>query len=374
MKRLAGAMALAVRAAPASMALRVGTTLLSGAAPVGVAWLTRNLIDDLARPQRSGFWLPACALAVAGALLAVNQHVARFADREVARQVALSAQTELFAAVTRPVGIAELEDPAGQNRLRLAQQAGQEAPQQLTAAVLAIGQAAVTLAGFLVALAALSPLIAVLVAVSGLPVLVAQIGLSRRRAETTVRITPGLRRQAHYAMLLMDVRAAKEIRLFGLGPYFRSRLARELAQAQDAERAVDKATLRVDGLLAVLTAAVSGGALVAAIARIGGGAGTVGDLSVLIAALAGVQSGLATMVSSIATADQMLILYSHYAAVVESGATGSAESGDRSSETGSATRPASPSPPPAHSARVSNSTTSGSATPPTATGSCAGST
>ena len=51
---------------------------------------------------------------------------------------------------------------------------------------------------------------------SAVPTLVAQLHLARRRGEMLVRSSPFWRRQMFYAALLLDMRAAKEIRLFGL--------------------------------------------------------------------------------------------------------------------------------------------------------------
>jgi ATP-binding cassette subfamily B protein len=245
-------------------------------------------------------------------------HLGRYANAEVARRVTLLTQAQLFEAVTKPDGVAQLEDPAFQDRLRLAQAAAQSGPQQLVGAVLAIGQATLTVAGFLVALLAISPLATVLVLASAMPTLWAQLKLGRQRTAMMVRITPNTRRQLFYSMLLLDVRAAKEIRLFGLGDFFRGRMLTELGVAQDGERGVDRRTLRVDGSLSLLTAAVSGVALILTVARIGDGSASIGDISILIAALAGVQGTLAGIVSQIAMLDQMLSLFSHYTTIVRS--------------------------------------------------------
>jgi len=58
----------------------------------------------------------------------------------------------------------------------------------------------------------LSAWLAVLVLVSALPTFYAQVRLTRRRSEMIVRTTPHWRRQAFYSDLLLDPRAAKEVR------------------------------------------------------------------------------------------------------------------------------------------------------------------
>ncbi|MER7004834.1 ABC transporter ATP-binding protein [Dactylosporangium sp. NPDC000555] len=316
LRALPAALALYARAAPAAAAVRLLVAVVTGGAPVAMAWLTKVLLDRLTGQPGPSVWLSALALAGTGAAVSLAVHAGQYADREIGRRVMLFTQTELFTAASRPDGIAELEDPAHQDRLQLAQIAGQSGPQQLAGSVLGIGQAALTIGGFLAALLAVSPLAGVLVLASAVPTLWAQLRIGRQRTELMTRITPNTRRQIFYANLLLDVRAAKEIRLFGLGDFLRGRMLAELGTAQAGERAVDRRALRVDASLALLTAVVSGVALVVTAVRIGHGAGGVGDLAVLVAALAAVQGALAGIVTQVAMANQVLVLFGHYADVV----------------------------------------------------------
>jgi ATP-binding cassette subfamily B protein len=201
---------LCTRAAPWVLVLRGVSTLVAGLAPVLSAWLARELINQLVAQRGTGVWLSTAALAASGAIFAVIQHVTRYADNEIARRVTRHTQDEMFAAVARLPGLAELEDPQFQDRLRLAQQVGQSGPQQLVSALFGLAQSALVVGGFLVTLVVTSPVTAALVLLSALPMLLAQLKLSRLRVETSVRVTPNIRRQMFYSMLLLDVRAAKE--------------------------------------------------------------------------------------------------------------------------------------------------------------------
>ena len=310
------ALLLFVRAAPFAAGMLVAVAVVAGALPVVTAWLTKLLLDRLAGGSGPSAWICAMALAAAGATAAVFQQLRQYANEEAGRRVTLYTQAELFTAVTKPHGIAQLEDPGFQDGLRLAQSAAQSGPQQLAGAVLAIGQAVLTVGGFLVALLGISPLVTGLVLAAAVPALWAQLKLGRQRTAITIQTTPNMRRQLFYSMLLLDVRAAKEIRLFGLGDFFRGRMLTELGVSQHAERGIGRKTLRVDGALSLLTAAVAGAALVYTVARIGAGSASIGDISILIAALAGVQSTLATIVSQLSLLDQVLTLFSRYTAIV----------------------------------------------------------
>jgi ATP-binding cassette, subfamily B, bacterial len=311
------ALAIYYKSAPFASCLQVAVSIVPGLAPAVTAWLTGRLLDRLAGNDERG--VPACALALAGAgaLVALALHVGRYTGTEIARRVALRTQAELFAALNRRQDIRDLEDPAYQDRLRLAQQSSQSGPRQLVTAALGTEQAVLTIGGFLVVLLAISPLIAVLVLASAVPMLWAQLGLGRRRTEMLQRTAPRFRRQLFYSLLLTDVRAAKEIRLFNIGGFLRTRMLGELRGAQDGERDVDRATLRMDGSFSLLTALVSGIVLVTAALRTGGGPAGVATMTVLIMALGSLQGALAGIAEQAATANQAVIMFGYYSAIVD---------------------------------------------------------
>jgi len=310
------AIAVYYRSAPLTSCLQIVVSVVPGLAPAMTAWLTGRLLDRLAENNKPGVVAYALTLAGVGALVALALHVSRYTSTEIARRVALRTQADLFAALNRRQDIRDLEDPAYQDRLRLAQQSSQSGPQQLVAAALGTEQSVLTVGGFLVVLFAVSPLIAILVLASTLPMFWAQLGLGRRRTVMLQRTAPRLRRQLFYSLLLTDVRAAKEIRLFGIGNFLRTRMLGELRAAQDGQREVDRATLWMDGSFSLLTALVSGVVLVTAALRIGGGPNSVGNMAVLIMALASLQTSLAGIAEQAASANQAVIMFGHYAAIV----------------------------------------------------------
>jgi ATP-binding cassette, subfamily B, bacterial len=115
------------------------------------------------------------------------------------------------------------------------------------------------------------------------------------------------------------VQAVKEVRLFGLGAFLRTRMLRELDAVQDANRRMDRRELRAQGLLGLLGALVAGAGLVWAINAARGGKLSVGDVSVFVAAVAGTQSALATIVRDIADGHHSLLMFDHYQAVLGAG-------------------------------------------------------
>ena len=289
-----------------------------GLVPVAAADLTAALIDGLSgrRHDRDAIALT-IAVIVVTALGALLQHLNRYVGNELARRISLRTQQDLFGAVAAIDDLAELEDPAFHNQVRLAQQAALSGPQQLVGGVLAIAQGSITTTGFLVSCLTFAPASTALLVASAAPGVIAQWRLARSRARATEASAPYARRQLFYSLLLVDLRAAKEIRLFGLGPRLLRRLRSETEQAQQLDRSVDLATLRTDGSLSLLTAAASGVALVLVVLNIIAGTTPVGELAVLIAALAGVQGGLAGIVGQVANLSQTLSLFTHYSSLVD---------------------------------------------------------
>ncbi|MBR7831838.1 ABC transporter ATP-binding protein [Actinospica durhamensis] len=321
MRNLLRVLRLPWRCAPVLALVQLLATTVAGLVPVAAADLTAELIDRLGtgHPAHGALLWPTGALITLAALGALLQHANRYASRELTRRVGLHTQQELFGAVAARDDLATLENPGFHNQVRLAQQAAASGPQQLVSTVLSILQSAIATIGFLLSCAAFAPLPTLLVILSATPGIVAQRRLVRLRANATVSSAPHLRRQLFYVQLLLDLRAAKEIRLFGIGLPLLHRLREETDHANRLDRTVDVATLRTDAALSLLTAVASGGALGSVVFEIAHGNGSVGDLAVLIAALAGVQSGVAGIVSQIANLSQTLALFGHYTSLVHDG-------------------------------------------------------
>ncbi|MFF7602422.1 hypothetical protein [Streptomyces mirabilis] len=97
-----------------------------------------------------------------------------------------------------------------------------------------------------------------------------------------------LRRHLFYRSLLTDPRAAKEIRLFGLGGFLHGRLIRVLNDATEAELAVARRGALVQSAFAALNALVAGLGTVVVVAGAAHGRFSIGDVTMFIAAAAGV--------------------------------------------------------------------------------------
>jgi len=313
--RLGTALGMAVHAAPGMTCGHLLLSLGAGAIPVGVALVTRRILDTLAHPHPGGpasVVVPAVALGALGVATVAAQHVGRFLRADIDRRTTVFANDRLYAAVGRLQGLSRFEDPRFLNRLRLAAQSGQLIGSQAVATAVDALRALVTGTGFVVTLAVLNPVLVGIVLAAALPGLPAELAVNRRRAAAYLRTGTAQRRQLFYVGLLTSLAAAKEVRLFGLAPFFHHRMLRELRAVNGELRRVDLRELRTQGLLGILGGITAAAGLVWIIAQAGNGQVGIGDVSVFIAAIAGVQGAAGSLVASVGGLNQALLLFEHY--------------------------------------------------------------
>ncbi|GLF99551.1 ABC transporter ATP-binding protein [Streptomyces yaizuensis] len=313
---LVAAARLAHRAAPATLTGWLLLTVAASAAPVAAAWTLKTVIDRLvAGPATGSLTAPVLLLVGCGVAVAVVPQFLQYLRAQLGRAVGLRSQIELHAAVDRFTGIGPYENPRFLDRLRMARQYGGSAPVDAVGSVIGTVGALVTLTGFLGALALLGPWMAAAVLASGALVLGAEIALSRRRAAVAWTVGPVERRELFYSALLTDLRAAKEIRLFGLGRFLGDRMVAERRTSDAAKRHMDRQELAVQAGLALLSALVAGAGLLWAVSAARSGTITVGGVTVLVTALPAVQAALAGVAVEIAMGHHALLMFRHFLAV-----------------------------------------------------------
>lgn len=313
------AVALASGAARIQLFWGVALTFAAGFGPLVVAWCTKLLVDEVAAQQirwHTLLWTVA-ALAAAGVVTAAVPHAARYVDGELDRRVKLRATTDLYAAVDRFTGLRPFEDPVFLDRIQVARSSGVAGPAMAVDGVLGAGRSTITIAGFAGTLFVLGPWIAVALLVSAVPALLAELSLGRQRARMIAQTGQAERREMFYASRLTDPQVAQELRLFGAGVFLRRRMRAEIQLVQDAHRRVDRRQFHTQTGLAVLGAATAGGLLLWAIHGAARGTLSVGDVVLVLAAVASVQSAVSGLVTDISTVHQALLLFDPYLQVVE---------------------------------------------------------
>ncbi|MEV6393532.1 ABC transporter ATP-binding protein [Streptomyces sp. NPDC051907] len=313
------ALSLAWRSAPAHLTGLVAVAVAAAGVPVGVAWLTRLVLDRLTGVSQEALLGLALGLGLLGLVAALLPHLSQYLGARLNRAAGMRAVNRLFTVVNSFGGLARFEDPRFQDRLRMAQSAGSQAIGRVVETGLRIAGGVLSVGGFVVALFVISPVMTGLVFAAAVPALVAELRLSRRRAKSAWRISSAQRREFFYQSLLSSLDAAKEIRLFAAGDFFKDRMLDERRTADVERRLVERRELVTQSGLALLSALVTGGGLVWAVLAARQGRLTVGDVSMFVAAVVGVQGALSGLVGSLADGHHQLLLMNHYMAVLQAG-------------------------------------------------------
>jgi len=306
---------LVVRAAPMQCTLVVAAAVVLAAAPVAAAWCVKTLFDVLASPGHhslAALLVPVCA-AFAAALAAAGAIALRqLASSRVVRAVRAQTQDGLFRAVDSLPWIMELERPDFQNELRLAERAAEETARRLLTGGLMAVTGVLQCAGWCASVAVTWPPMIALLALVTVP----YFWLGHRTAGREARLQASLvgtgRLRMFFRSLLVDPRAAKESRLFAIGPYLRSRLAALLRAESALEDTVDRTTARTEMVLAVVGAGSLAVATLAVVLTATSKGLSAGDLSLFLAAAAGAQTAIALAADGYTGVAASLLEMKHY--------------------------------------------------------------
>ena len=313
------ALALGRQAAGGTATVVLVLTALASAAPVVTAWLTKIVLDALstagAAPTRL-MTLMAFGAAVTGGGIALG-HAASFLTLRMQYLITLHAQRQLYTAINRFIGLGRFEDPEFADRLRLAEDAAKDAPGVLVYFLASLARSTVTIASFSGVLFTIWPPMAALLLSVVAAAVVSQLAVARRQVAIAHATMSTQRRQLMYQQLLSDLRSAKEIRLFGLGPLFQSRMVEALRSATTAEVGVHRRSSLVQAAMALLGSIVAAVGAIVVVRRAALGQLTAGDLMLFVAAAASVQAAAFGIVGQLQDAVRSTRLFTNYLAVVD---------------------------------------------------------
>ncbi len=292
-------------------------SLAAGGLPVVATSVVVVVMDRVSGAAAGPIVVATLVLAATGLATAVAPPTLSYLQGALGRGVAMLAKDRLYRAVTRIDRLDLLETPAFRDQLRLAEQASRSGPTLVIDSALGMLQAAVTLTGLAATVMLISPWIALALTGSAVPILLAELRLSRQRAEMIERISPAERREFFYTDLLTNLAAAKELRLFGSADLFHRRMLDELAVVHSEQGRLDRRELRVQVGLASMSASLAGAALVwvllaAAGRQVGLGAVGLGAAGGVIVAIPAAQAALANLVGRAATVHHAGLLLERY--------------------------------------------------------------
>jgi ATP-binding cassette subfamily B protein len=308
------AVALSWRANAGATVLLWVLAATGGFTPALAAWLARLLIDDLVQhvPDEGRALLLVAGGAAATLLTVVCGQVGTLVSASLQRAITLTVQDTLYAKVDSWPGLRYFEDPAVQDRLRLAEQGAGVAPQSATALMSEALSGIITIASFTGALVLLWPPIGALLAVAAVPAIAAQRSAARRGTRVAELNISAIRRQVMFERLLTDPSTAKEVRIYGLGHLLRAWLLTSLRQTTGRDMIAARRSVRSQSGLGLLAAAVTALAGIIAVREVIDGRLTLGGMTLVTAAVVGVQSALGGLMSQAGATMQALALMRHY--------------------------------------------------------------
>lgn len=310
------AAALLIEAARGPAIASLAVAVLEGLAPTVSALGLRSMLNGFIA-HREFEVLVATVVVIAGFVsVSFLMPVATYLQTEVDRRVELLVSDRLFAALNAVQRLDRFEQPEFLDRVRLAQQAGLQAPQQIAESLISGVSAGVMLVGFAIALVDADVRIAALAFAAVIPSVIIGVRLSARRAAAEMELSPGRRRAFFYSIMQTDMRAAKEIRLFALGDYLRLQMVDVLRSVTGTERQRDRTVLRWQVLLQTSGFLFFAGAIALASREVWQGRFQVGDMALVLAALAAVQGGVGALNATIGQLVNTLTLFDNYAEIV----------------------------------------------------------
>jgi ATP-binding cassette subfamily B protein len=313
-RRLLSAVRLPFAAARVESVLLLAATVVQGLLPVASAWSLGAFLDALTgpAPDATAGLTAAAGIALSMFGLAVGQPVSQYLAQRVERAVRLRAQGMLFDRLNRFVGLAPFEQPAFQDRVHLAQDAGAQSPSELVSVGLLLVQSLTQTAGWIAALLVIWPPIVPVVLIGLVPAVAIHLRLGRHTAATAATVSPHLRREVFLRQLLLDPTAAKELRLFGVGEFLRSLLLGETRAAQRHEARLDRRALHGELWVGALGFVLTGATVAVATYLALTGQLSPGDLAVFVGAAAALQGTVVGMASSLAGGRVALLLFGHF--------------------------------------------------------------
>jgi ATP-binding cassette subfamily B protein len=294
------AIALLTEAAPGLFAAGAVLTVIQGLAPAAAGLVTKFLVDDLRMVGEGAtvLWV-LLGLLVAIALAGGSARYASDALREGLREKLQYHLRLRLAAHAASLDLEFFEMPGNYDTFAKAREDLGFRPFLMAYELINSAQYLATVAGFVLAVLAFQPLLALALAAAALPTLFVAGKSGMESYSSHDLTTPEGRRAAYLEELLQRDLHAKELRLFHLAPTLLEQVRKHLGKILDARLKVIRRKARGFAAADALSVVVQHAALALVVLQVARGLASLGDLTLLVAALAGVRSGLTQALASL---------------------------------------------------------------------------
>lgn len=290
-------------------------SIVAGLLPAGLAILSQRTFDALVDGTPVMTWfviflVGTLALTVIGAIIDQLQDV-------LGRSVQAQGLETLLDSVSGLPTLAEMEDPKFRDSLMVAQDSGTAAPTEVFNALMATTKTSITVVTMGALLWAFAPWSILVIAVGIGPIAWMLWQRSHSQAALTWKLSRLRRRSDFYVQLLTDLQAAKEIRLFSTAPFFRGRMSRDLRASIDEENRFGRRWTILEVASETFAAIATGLVSIVFVSRTASGSLSVGDLTMLLAAVTGIHVGIVQLLDSASRLASRLMNFGTYINLVE---------------------------------------------------------
>ncbi len=285
--------------------LRVAYVVLQSVLPLLSLWILKYLVDAVTHGQvQQLLGRPCDAYLLLGlfcGLFLLNRIVALLSNvnNDIMSQRLVDHLSDRMQQQSARLDLAYYDNPAYYDTYHRAQQEASYRPLQVLTGFMNLFGSLITIGGIVLMLVTASPWIIVVMVVAVVPSFLVRIVKSRQIYAFRRENTQSYRRTMYYTSLLGGRDYAKEMRTFGLAPYFRSRFVKI---RQELVRALLKISRRIavyDSVCAVVETAALFFVTLFLIHSATCGAITVGAFVMLFEAFRRGQSALASLVAAI---------------------------------------------------------------------------
>ena len=220
-------------------------TLVSGVLPAAMAWVGKKIIDTVVHAFVSGtldreevvFWV-----LLELALVALQRGLDRghwLADALLRTRLGQHVNERILEKALE-LELPDFEDPQIADQMATARRGASYRPLSVVLGVLGLARNVIALVAYGVLLWQLAPFALVLVVLAAVPLFLAESRFSEDAFRVFTWRAPETRQQAYYESVIAREDHAKEVKLFGLGPYFleRYRAIFERHYEEDKQRTI----------------------------------------------------------------------------------------------------------------------------------------
>jgi ATP-binding cassette, subfamily B, bacterial len=228
------------------------------------------------------------------------------------RKVSIGTQSEVLRKITSLAGIRYFEEPNFYDEVRLAIQGSQFGISATADNMFSLLRNLFTVAGFILVIMVLNPLLAVLIVIGVTPQILIRLNVSRQRFNLLYELSPLERTINYFFFLLSGQFAAKEIRLFASADYLVGRFLNALRTSHSEQEAQQKREFFIEGGISLISTLFTAGAFVVVILQAVSSRFTIGDIALYLGAIQNLSSSLSNVAFTISSLNQGALYFDAY--------------------------------------------------------------